>query len=524
MRKTILFCALMISAMSIAQVNWYDVVTADNAGIQYSGNPIGGALYEEVQANADGDLFVTAKISSTGRDPHAVIFEQNVEAVPFKPNMAQTAGAPMFAKVGADGTPKWIVAATDANCTSYASLPLSDGGLLVALVGHRAIVDVLGIASAAYGLPKEQFGLIVKIAADGKPSVLDTITQAAAGKTDGIQLRQIVTDGTNYYVLANLKSAVKIGNAELAPAQAGGSLAILKFNEAGAYKGAIQTSGTAVTATTAELAYANNKLYVVCSLKGTVGGKVAIGETSVTLDNANTNIVVFVANTDLTGSAVKFIPGVVVGGKNSITTYGVAIADGKFFVSGFYMGGLVADGVANNATGKTRAFVASLDLTNDAVSAVMLPAEESGVSSAQPKGLAVKGDSLYAYYYDWGATGDRLFLQTLGTNLKLGSRIGLVNTPSQTATRGMTILGDNVIFTAYTMKGSKNKLSAKLEVEINPTMNCGLIASQKIFGTIPTTAPAIRNEAKGVTKQIKEGNVYVLKGADVYSITGQKVK
>ena len=229
MRKIFFLSALVISAMSMAQssaVNWHDVSAVDNQGIKNGLNFVGYSSYEAVQVNEAGDLFVSANINSVGRDPHATIFEASVEAVPGKVNLANAVPAPMFVKANSAGDVQWIVAATDANYKSFATLPTSDGGLLVALVGHQAIVDVLGMGlhngaaadKVVHQLAKEQYGLLVKIASDGKPSILATIKQAAEGKTDGIQVRKIVTDGTYYYVLANLKSKVAIGTVEVEPA------------------------------------------------------------------------------------------------------------------------------------------------------------------------------------------------------------------------------------------------------------------------------------------------------------------
>lgn len=533
MRKIFFLSALVISTMSMAQgslVNWHDVSAVDNQGIKNGLNFVGYSSYENVQVNETGDLFVSANINSVGRDPHATIFEASVEAVPGKVNAANSVPAPMFVKANAAGDVQWIVAATDANYKSFATLPTADGGLLVALVGHQAIVDVLGMGlhdgaasdKVVHQLAKEQYGLLVKIASDGKPSILATIKQAAEGKTDGIQVRKIVTDGTYYYVLANLKSKVAIGTVEVEPAHTGGSLAVLKFDAAGALQGTIQTAGTAITASTADLKYADNKLYLTCSLKGAANGTLSIGETSVTLDNANTNIVVFVANSDMTGDAVKIIPGQLANNKNLITTYATMPLDGKLYISGFYQGGIA--GVPNNETGKNRAFVMSLDLATDAIVGVQLPAAgANGISSISADGLLSRGDSIYAYYYDWSATGERLFLQAMGKDCVLGSRLGLVQTGANTGTRGACLQGDNLVYTFYPMKGSTNKLSADESIEVKPVdMNCGVVVSQKIFDSA-TPVNEVREDAGAPRKQLNAGNVYVISGTEIYNILGQKV-
>lgn len=537
MKKIFFLAALVISAMSYAQssVNWYDVATVDNNGIKNGTNLIGAANYETVQLNSDGDIFVTAAISSVGRDPHALIFNQTVEAVPAKVNAANTNPAPVFVKLNAAGEVQWTVAATDANYKSYASLPLSDGGLLVALVGHQANPNVLGLlkhgnADASgkyYALGKVQYGLLVKIAADGTPTVLDTITQAVEGKTDGIQFRKIVTDGTNYYVLANIKSAVNIGSTTITPAHTGGSLAILKYNAAGKYQGAIQTGGQfAITTTTAELLCENNKLYLVCGVKGTAGAPLTLGELNTTYPDSNTDIAVFIVNTDLTGDAVKFIPGVVAGGKNTITTYGVQIVNNKLFVSGNYQGGLVAAGVADNTTGKYRAFVATLDLANDATAAICLPAASDGqISSIMANDLLVHGDSLYAVYYDnGGADGNIIFLQAMDQNLALGSCLPLAKSAALKLTpRGAAIHGNNLIYTAYEMKDFTCTLVADPTINFTPALNGSIIVSQEVFNGA-TGINEVRTDGKGARKVVNEGKVYVINGTGVYDVNGMKIE
>ncbi|MBO7408460.1 MAG: hypothetical protein J6T85_01050 [Paludibacteraceae bacterium] len=537
MKKIFFLAALVISAMSYAQssVNWYDVATVDNNGIKNGANLIGAANYETVQLNSDGDIFVTAAISSVGRDPHALIFNQTLEAVPAKVNAANTNPAPMFVKLNAAGEVQWTVAATDANYKSYASLPLSDGGMLVALVGHQANPNALGLlkyrsADAAgkyYALGKVQYGLLVKIAADGTPTVLDTITQAVEGKTDGIQFRKIVTDGTNYYVLANIKSAVNIGSTTITPAHTGGCLGILKFNAAGKYQGAIQTGGQfAITTTTAELLCENNKLYLVCGVKGTAGAPLTLGELNTTYPDSNTDIAVFIVNTNLTGDAVKFIPGVVAGGKNTITTYGVQIVNNKLFVSGKYQGGLVAAGVADNTTGKDRAFVATLDLANDAATAICLPAANDGqISTTMADDLLVHGDSLYAVYYDnGGADGNIIFLQAMDQNLALGSCLPLAKgTALKLTPRGAAIHGNNLIYTAYEMKDFTCTLVADPTINFTPALNSSIIVSQQVFNSA-TGINEVRADGKGARKVVNEGKVYVISGTGVYDVNGMKIE
>jgi hypothetical protein len=540
MKKIFFLAALVISAMSYAQssVNWYDVVTVDNNGIKSGANLIGAANYETVQLNSDGDIFVTAAISSVGRDPHALIFNQTVEAVPAKVNAANTNPAPMFAKVNAAGEVQWTVAATDANYKSYASLPLSDGGMLVALVGHQANPNVLGLkygsADAAgkyYALGKVQYGLLVKIAADGTPTVLDTITQAVEGKTDGIQFRKIVTDGTNYYVLANIKSAVNIGSTTITPAHTGGSLGILKFNAAGKYLGNIQVGGRfATTATTAELLYLDNKLYIITGIKGASDGITKIGETSVYFPNDYCNIAVYIANTDLTGDAIKFIPGVPVtvgtSEKNNINTSCAKIVNNKLYVSGKYQGGIVAAGVADNTTTQYRAFVASLDLANDAVAAVCLPAANAAqISATDQNDLLVHGDSLYAVYYDnGGADGNIIFLQAMDQNLALGSCLPLAKgTPLKLTPRGAAIHGNNLIYTAYEMKDFTCTLVADPTINFTPALNSSIIVSQQVFNSA-TGINEVRADGKGARKVVNEGKVYVISGTGVYDVNGMKIE
>jgi hypothetical protein len=321
-------------------------------------------------------------------------------------------------------------------------------------------------------------------------------------------------------VLAVLKGAVSIEGTELNPAHTGGSLAVLKFNENGAYQGAVQTSGVAVTATTADLRYADNKLYITCGLKATENATLKIGETSATVDNANSNIVVFVANDDLTGNEIYRINGIKESNKNNITTYATAVTDGKIYISGFYAGGIDAEGVPATATNK--GFVVSLNLATRATKGLQLPCAGTGINGVQANGMLQKGDSLYAYYYDWSATGDRVFLQAIGKDLTLGSRLPLVDTKGQVNTRGFAFQGNNLVYAFYTAKGTDHKLSVDNSIVFNTPTQGGVVVSQKIFdeatGTEEVTAPA------RASKQLNQGQVYILSGDAIYDVKGQKIQ
>lgn len=530
MKKIFFFAALVISASMMAQtssVNWYDLVEPINSIAQ------GTTSYENVQVNAAGDILLTGKVASVGMDPHAVVFGDTVATVAFKENSSQTNEAPFFVKVNEDGDVKWMVVCNDGRFTSYATLPLADGGLLVAATAYQSQQSVISFAShytpantAKYEQDKTQYGVLLKIDNTGKPSILTKFEQAEVGKTDGIAFRGIETDGTNFFVLANVKSAVKIAGKTdtIAPKVEGGSLAILKFNAKGELQGQLQTEGVAVTASTAKLIYANEKLYSISGFKGAANDNLKLGSASVEVPNDLNNIAVFVAKTDLTGEAVHVIAGEKVNNKNSITTYGVVADASALFISGFYQGGIVTEaGTLANNTSTNGAFVIKFDLAQDkAVKGLLLKAG-TGISSFQVDGLLAKGDSLYAYYYDWGATGDRVFLQAMDKDLALGSRLGLVNTATMGSSRAAAFQGDNLVYTYYAPKGL-SKLSADNDITVNPTAYRGLVVSQKVFSSPATSVSEVEESNQKITKQLNEGNVYILSGDKVYTAAGQKVQ
>lgn len=525
MKKIFFFGALLISAMSFAQVNWYDQIELQNTAPNYSNNPVGLTAYEEVYANEAGDIFLVGKSGSAGLDPHSVVLGNTIETVPFRPYMAQTNTSPFFAKVNANGDMQWLLYSQDGNFNSYTALGLEDGSMLVAATACQTNQNVYGFVQwnstnkANYALSKTYYGFLMKIAADGTPKILAKVTQAD-GKNN-ITFNHIVTDGTNFYVLAVLKGAVSIEGTELTPAHTGGSLAVLKFNENGAYQGAVQTSGVAVTATTADLRYADNKLYITCSLGATQGAELKIGEAKTTIPNDLKNIIVLVANDDLSGSTIYRINGIKESNKNIITTYATAVTDGKIYISGFYAGGIDAEGVPA-ATSTNKGFVVSLNLATSATKGLQLPCAGTGINGVQANGMLQRGDSLYAYYYDWSATGDRVFLQAIGKDLKLGSCLPLVNTKGQVNTRGFAFQGNNLVYTVYTAKGTDHKLTADNSIVFNTPTQGGVVVSQKIFGdatgTEEVTAPA------RASKQLHQGQVYILSGDAIYDMKGQKIE
>ncbi|MCR5050010.1 MAG: hypothetical protein K6A36_02885 [Paludibacteraceae bacterium] len=526
MKKIFFVAALAFSATLMAQesINWYDVVEPLNS------IEVGTTCYENVQVNEAGDIFLHGTIGSVGMDPHAIVMDDTVATVAFKENQSNTNTAPFFIKLNEAGDVQWMVVSNDGQFKSHAGLALADGGMLVAATAHQSQASVISFAShytpantAKYEQPKTQYGLLLKIAANGKPAILTKIEQAETGKTDGIAFNNIVTDGTDYYVLARLKSKVSVAGTELAPSEAGACLAIMKFNASGAYKGALLTDGVSLTSSTAKLVYANSKLYLVSNFKGTTANTLTLGSASVAVPNALNNIAVFEANTDLTGSAIHVIEGYTSGGKNSMTTYGIVATDSALYISGFYMGGITtADGALNNETKQNAAFVVKYDLNSNTATRGLMMKDGTGICCFQTDGLLAKGDSLYAYYYDWTATGDRIFLQAMDGNLKLGSRIGLINTASMTTTRGAAFHGDNLIYTAY-IKGV-NTLSADNSINFNTSAFRGLVVSQKVINKTATPAPAAHEQKQNINKQINNGNVYILSNDDIYTVTGSKVK
>ena len=524
MKKFFFLAALGISAMSYAQVKWYDMVEPLNSIAQGTTN------YENVQVNAAGDLLLYGNIGSVGMDPHAVIMGDTVATVAFKENLSNSNSAPFFVKVNEAGDVQWMVVCNDGRFTSYAGLALEDGGMLVAATAYQSQQSVISFANhytpaqtAKYDQSKEQYGVLLKIAADGKPTILTKFEQAEAGKNDGIAFLNIVTDGTDYYVLANVKSAVKIAGTTdtIAPTAAGACLAILKFNAAGAYQGGLMTDGIAMTSSSAKLLVANNKLYLISTFKGTTSDQLQLGAASVAVPNDLTNIAVFEANPDLS-CAIYVITAEKQNNKNTVQTYDVEAKDAYLYINGNYQGGLA---ILSNTTGKNAPYVLRFNTQTGAVdAAVDLPVTGTGIGGVMNDALLQKGDSLYAYYYDWGATGDRVFLQALGADLKIGSRIALINTATMSTTRGAAFQGKNLIYTYYAAKGA-SKLSADETISFNTTAYRGIVVSQQIFSDSTTAAPAVRQETTNKTvKQINEGNVYVLQNSRVYSITGQQVK
>ena len=534
MRKIFLFSALIVSAIGYAQssVKWYDLVEPVNSIAQ------GTTAYENVQTNGAGDIFLYGNIGSVGMDPHAVVMGDTVATVAFKENMSQTNTAPFFVKVNSEGNVQWTVVCNDGRFTSYAGLALEDGGMLVAATAYQSQASVLSFAShytpaqtAKYEQSKEQYGVLLKIAADGKPTILSKFEQAEAGKTDGIAFRDIVTDGTDYFVLANVKSAVKIAGETdtIAPTAAGACLAVLKFNAAGVYQRALMTDGVAMTSTTAKLTYANNTLYITSPLEGTNGSSLSLGSASAVVPNNLKNFAVLEASLGLAGQRVMIVEGakVKVSGKdkNAITTYGVQVKGSNLYVSGFFQGGIVyGSDTLKNETANNKAFVSRINLTSGTCDKAILMGEGAALSSFNVDGLLQHGDSLYAYYYDWAATGDRVFLQALDDNLVLGSRLGLINTTTMGTTRGAAFAGNDLVYTYYAPKGI-SKLSVDATISVNPKGFRGMVVAQTVFSSLsPIQEVRADDAANGAKKAIQNGNVYILDKGSVYTVNGQKVQ
>ena len=93
-----------------------------------------------------------------------------------------------------------------------------------------------------------QFGSIVEVSDKGFAFVQDF--DQMAGQNAGFTFADIVTDGTNFYVLAILNPGIVVGEKDTIKANvAAGSAAILKFNDKWQLVGSIVSAGIADNST-----------------------------------------------------------------------------------------------------------------------------------------------------------------------------------------------------------------------------------------------------------------------------------
>lgn len=533
MRKIFFFAALAMSASMSAQVIGWTAL--DYGGTTTSS---GTTNIRHTLGNDSGEVFLLGQGSSVGDAPTLTMFGQAWEVCPFTPDQSKTNNNIVITKVDKDFKPLWVsVSNRGAFDDSYVGLPTSDGGLIVAVISKHIDKNQLGdnkvmqlTGSNGTSVSREEpyvegeskkYGTIVRYSATGEPSI-----QAKFYPVDGsFSFCNLLSDGTYYYLLVALNPGLVIGKdtikSDLADNE--GSMAIIKLNENFEVQGYVKTGGIKVSSTTANLVYANGKLYMVTSVSAAEGKTLSMGKQSLTMVGTNSALLA-VVSTDMECEKLILVEGSRENNKNSVSVNNSAVLGNNAYISGFFMGGFKTDAGILTNTGTNNAFVLKVDLTTGKCMKGEQIGSSAGIATSQK--LLTRGDSLYLYYYDWGvaAGNPRINLQAYDEDLNKGAVYPLICSSQMEAAFDATIVGNAL---AYTFR-TRSTISFAADEEQTFTASghfTGLAAMQTLFGkpSTPTdnveTSGAINN--KKTQKVIINGQLYIRRGEQWFNALGQ---
>ena len=446
MKKIFLFTsALLVSATMMAQLVGWSAVELSNE------TAAGTSTVNRLYTNGQGDVFFLGNSASNGEKPTISFDGITLDAAPYRVVMSRTNINIVFGKLsGKDAFTQWFGASDRGAFTSYVATPTADGKFVMAVTANHTDSNYLaddqvmgfnmqmtGGATASGSLEAEyapivsgkstklvQFGSIVEVSDKGFAFVQDF--DQMTGQNAGFTFADIVTDGTNFYVLTILKPGIVVGEKDTIKANvAAGSAAILKFNDKWQLVGSIVSAGIADNSTMQVLKYTDGKLYYACTLKGTADKQFVLGDKSVTT-TANSGLAVATLSTDLQCESLAWTAetSAVAG----LKTGNISVYDGYFqgtdaYLTGSFMGGILVGENDTLTASVNSAFLLNVDLTTGKL-AKATKLQSTGITSGSS--LLAYGDSLYLYAYDW-ASDRRVALYGYDYQLNAGDTIAWVN-------------------------------------------------------------------------------------------------
>lgn len=541
MGKIFFFAALAMSASMSAQlVGW---TALDCGGTTSSGT----TLIRHAVGNDSGEVFLMGQGGSVGDAPTLTIFGQTLAPCPMNPVMSQTNNNLVIAKVDDTFQPVWVsVSNRGAFDDSYVGLPTNDGGLIVAVIskhtnknqfGDNKVMQLVGTDSTLVSMEEpyvegesKKYGAIIRYSATGVPTLMAKIYPADGEQQEGtsnvFSFCNLLSDGKYYYLLTTLNPGVVIGKDTIkSNVEAnGGSMAIIKLNENFEVQGYAKTEGVKVNSTSANLVYANGKLYMTSTIGADEGKTLSMGKQSLTMVGANSALLA-VVSTDMECEKLVLIEGSRENNKNNFSVNNSAVLGENAYISGFFMGGIKTDAGMLTNTGTNNAFILKVDLaTGKCVKGDQI-GSTAGIATSQK--LLTRGDSLYLFYYDWGVTAGnpRINLQAYDTDLNKGTVYPLICSSQMETTFDATIVGNAL---AYTFR-TRSTISFAADQEQTFTANghfTGLAAMQTLFGKPQTPTENVDaseaiDSGKKTHKVIINGQLYIRRGEQLFNALGQ---
>lgn len=543
MKKIFLFTsALLVSATMMAQLVGWSAVELSNE------TAAGTSMVNRLYTNGQGDVFFLGNSASNGKKPTISFDGITLDAAPYRVVMSRTNTNIVFGKLsGKDASTQWFGASDRGAFTSYVATPTADGKFVMAVTANHTDSNYLadeqvmgfnmqmtGGATASGSLEAEyapivsgkstklvQFGSIVEVSDKGFAFVQDF--DQMTGQNAGFTFADIVTDGTNFYVLTILKPGIVVGEKDTIKANvAAGSAAILKFNDKWQLVGSIVSAGIADNSTMQVLKYTDGKLYYACTLKGTADKQFVLGDKSVTT-TANSGLAVATLSTDLQCESLAWTAETCAAA--GVKTGNISVYDGYFqgtdaYLTGSFMGGILVGENDTLTASVNSAFLLNVDLTTGKL-AKATKLQSTGITSGSS--LLAYGDSLYLYAYDW-ASDRRVALYGYDYQLNAGDTIAWVNAGGKEVTNSAVLTKSGKVAFSFRTNGTVSFSADDTQTyEAQDNAFRGVLAVQQLFENPEQAIDNTFAPAQKAEKFIRNGQLYIRRGEHIFNALGQQL-
>lgn len=543
MKKIFLFTsALLVSATMMAQLVGWSAVELSNE------TAAGTSTVNRLYTNGQGDVFFLGNSASNGKKPTISFDGITLDAAPYRVVMSRTNTNIVFGKLsGKDASTQWFGASDRGAFTSYVATPTADGKFVMAVTANHTDSNYLaddqvmgfnmqmtGGATASGSLEAEyapivsgkstklvQFGSIVEVSDKGFAFVQDF--DQMTGQNAGFTFADIVTDGTNFYVLTILKPGIVVGEKDTIKANvAAGSAAILKFNDKWQLVGSIVSAGIADNSTMQVLKYTDGKLYYACTLKGTADKQFVLGDKSVTT-TANSGLAVATLSTDLQCESLAWTAETCAAA--GVKTGNISVYDGYFqgtdaYLTGSFMGGILVGENDTLTASVNSAFLLNVDLTTGKL-AKATKLQSTGITSGSS--LLAYGDSLYLYAYDW-ASDRRVALYGYDYQLNAGDTIAWVNAGGKEVTNSAVLTKSGKVAFSFRTNGTVSFSADDTQTyEAQDNAFRGVLAVQQLFENPEQAIDNTFAPAQKAEKFIRNGQLYIRRGEHIFNALGQQL-
>lgn len=537
MKKIFLFTsALLVSATMMAQLVGWSAVELNNE------TAAGTSTVNRLYTNGQGDVFFLGNSASNGEKPSVTFDRITMDAAPYRVNMSRTNTNIVFGKLsGKDASTQWFGASNRGAFKSYVATPTADGKLILAVTAYHTdsnhladnrvmgfeVIATDGVGAGGYvkaeyapvGGKMLEYGFLFEVSDQNVLPLKDFYQMK--GQTSGFTFVDMATDGTNYYLLAQLAPGVVVGTTDTIKANAAeGSIAILKFDNQWQLEGTVISDGLAGK-TNGLLKYVDGKLYYAGNLATTKGKSFSLGGKTVEAANTGNSLVLATLSTDLQCESLTLLDAYKYNGKGGAFTVSDELINGtNAYLTGFYSGGIV---VAENDTmtaSVNSAFLLNVDLTTGKLAkATRLNA--TAITSGSS--LFMHNDSVYMYAYNWAEKDGRVALYTYDAQLNACDTIALVNAAGQEATNSAVLTKYGTLAYSFRTKGNATFSADVTQTYAGDNAFRGVLAVQQLFENPEQAIDNTFAPIQKAEKFIQNGQLYIRRGEHIFNALGQQL-